>query len=178
VARVTLQPVVSRMLPRGDDEFLNEEQGQTFRFARSAGGEVVAIQAVGHSGNVRIERLSDDRLLPVELLEAGSTEEALAALSSEDAAEAPVNLLGYALLNAERPEQAVAVFLWNAERHPTHANPWDSLADGYLAVADTVSAVSAYQRVLEAIPLDVDADPAALENLRTRAQDQLAAIGG
>jgi CubicO group peptidase (beta-lactamase class C family) len=178
VGRVTLQPTGSRMFPLGDDAFLNEELGQRFRFLRDDGGTVVAIQAVGHSGNVSIERLSDDRLLPVELLEAGRTEAALEALSSEDAAEAPVNLLGYALLNAGRPDQAVAVFRWNAERHATHANPWDSLADGYLAAADTAGAVSAYRKVLEAIPLDVDADPAALENLESRAQAQLAALGG
>ena len=111
-------------------------------------------------------------------LEAGRTEDALAALAAEDAAEAPVNQLGYGLLSAGRPDQAVAVFRWNAERHPTHANPWDSLADGYLAVADTAGAVSAYEKVLEVIPLDPDADPAALANLKTRALNQLAALGG
>ena len=177
VARVTLKPTASRMFPLGDDAFLHEELGQRFRFLRDDGGAVVAIQAVGHSGNVRIERLSDDRLLPVELLEAGRTEAALEALASEDAAEDPINLLGYTLLNAGRPDQAVAVFRWNAERHPAHANPWDSLADGYLALADTAGAVSAYRKVLEAIPLDGDADPAALENLKSRAQAQLAALG-
>ncbi len=129
------------------------------------GGEVVAIEPVGGPGSGRIDRLSDDLLLPVELLEAGRTEAALEALSSEDAAEDPVNLLGYALLNAGRPDQAVAVFRWNTERHPMHANPWDSLADGYLAVADTAGAVSAYEKVLEVIPLDSDADPAAPANL-------------
>jgi tetratricopeptide (TPR) repeat protein len=178
MARVTLQPVVSRMLPLGDDEFLNEELGRTLKFVRASGGEVVALEPVGSSGGDRLDRLSDDQLLPVELLEAGRTEDALAALAAEDAAEATVNQLGYGLLSAGRPDQAVAVFRWNAERHPTHANPWDSLADGYLAVADTAAAVSAYQQVLEVIPLDSDADPAALEGLKTRALNQLAALGG
>jgi CubicO group peptidase (beta-lactamase class C family) len=178
VARVTLQPVVSRMLPLGDDEFLNEELGRTLMFVRASGGEVMALETVGSSGGDRLDRLSADRLLPVELLETGRTEDALTALAAEDAAEAPVNQLGYGLLNAGRPKQAVAVFRWNAERHPMHANPWDSLADGYLALADTASAVSAYQKVIEVVPLDVDADPATLENLETRARDQLAAFGG
>lgn len=178
VARVTLQPVVSRMLPLGDDEFLNEELGRTVKFVRASGGEVVALEPVGSSGGDRLDRLSNDRLLPVELLETGRTEDALAALAAEGAAEASVNQLGYGLLNAGRPEQAVAVFRWNAERHPMHANPWDSLADGYLALADTASAVSAYQQVIEAIPLDTDADPTALEGLKTRALNQLAALGG
>jgi Flp pilus assembly protein TadD len=93
-------------------------------------------------------------------------------------AEPQVNWIGYQLLNLGRSEQAVAVFSWNAERHATHANPWDSLADGLLAVGDTAGAVSAYRKVLEAIPLDTEADPADLEGLKTRAQDQLAALGG
>jgi len=178
MARVTLQPFVSRMLPLGGDEFLDEELGRTLRFVRASGGQVVALETVGSSGGDRLARLSDDRLLPVELLEAGRTEDALAALAAEDAAEAAVNQLGYRLLNAGRPDQAVAVFLWNAERHPAHANPWDSLADGYLAVADTTAAVSAYQQVLEVIPLDSSADPATLADLKTRARSQLAALGG
>ncbi len=59
------------------------------------------------------------------------------------------------------------MFCWNAESNPTHANPWDSLADGYLAAADTAGAVDAYRKVLEAIPLDTDADPAALASLKS-----------
>jgi CubicO group peptidase (beta-lactamase class C family) len=178
VSRVTLQPTGSRMFPLGKDVFLLEERGEKLGFVSDAEGDVVAVTLVDRPGNVKLERLSDDRLLPVELLEAGRTEEALEALSSEDAAEAPVNLLGYALLTAGRPEQAVAVFRWNAQRHPTHANPWDSLADGLRAVGDEAGAVAAYRKVLEAIPLDAESDSAALANLEQRARAGLEELGG
>ena len=176
VARVTLQPTASRMFSLGDDVFLHEELGEKLGFVRNAEGDVVAVRLVDRPGNVTIDRLSDDRHLPVELLEAGRTDEAIESLAAEDAPEASVNQFGYVLLNSGRDEQAVAVFKWNAERHPTHANPWDSLADGYLAVADTAGAVSAYRKVLEAVELDTDADPTALESLKTRARAQLAAF--
>jgi len=166
------------MFPLGDDVFLHEELGEKLGFVRDTEGDVVAVRLVDRPGNVKLDRLPDNRLLPVELLEAGRTEEALEALSSEDASEASVNQFGYVLLNAGRGEQAVAVFRWNAERHPTHANPWDSLADGYLAVADTAGAVSAYREVLEAIPLDAESDSAALANLEQRARAGLEELGG
>jgi CubicO group peptidase (beta-lactamase class C family) len=178
VARVTLQPTASRMFSLGDDVFLHEELGEKLGFVRNAEGDVVAVRLVDRPGNVTIDRLSDDRHLPVELLEAGRTDEAIESLAAEDAPEASVNQFGYVLLNSGRDEQAVAVFRWNAERYPTHANPWDSLADGYLAVADSAGAVSAYRKVLEAIPLDMEADPEVLATLGQRARAGLAELGG
>ena len=86
------------------------------------------------------------------------------------ASEEQVNLLGYALIEAGRFQQSVAVFRWNADRHPNHANPWDSLADGLLAAGDTAGAVEAYRRVLRAIPGDSEADPEALRQLEQRAR--------
>ena len=104
-----------------------------------------------------IERLPDDVLLPVELIEAGRTDEAIEQLAAEDAPEAEVNLLGYALLTAGHHDEAVALFRWNAERFPTHANPWDSLADG-LRLETKEIAVPPEERVL-----NVEIEPSAEE---------------
>ena len=175
---ITLRGYTSRLVPLGDDVFLFEEQGDRYRFVRDSDGAVVAIASVDRPDIPGLERVEHEDLLPAELLEAGRIDEALEAVSAARMAEPQVNWFGYQLLNLGRNEQAVAVFRWNAERHATHANPWDSLADGLLAVGDTAGAVSAYRKVLEAIPLDTDADPADLEGLKTRAQDQLAAFGG
>ena len=138
---------------------------------------MVAIESIDRPSVPGLRRIEGDQFLAPELLEEGRIDEALVALGSVGAAEQQVNWLGYQLMNLGRHEPAVAVFRWNAERHPTHANPWDSLADGYLAVADTAGAVSAYQKVLEAVEFDANADPAALEGLKTRARSQLAALG-
>jgi Flp pilus assembly protein TadD len=178
VARVTLQPDPSRLFPLGNDVFLHEERGEKLGFQRDAGGEIVAIRLLDRPGDITIPRLPDGELLPVELLEAGRTDDALEALTAEDVAEAPANQLGYALLSTGRVEEAVAVFRWNAERHPTRANPWDSLADGLLAVGDTAAAESAYRRVLRAITLDSEADSASLADLEQRARAGLDELGG
>jgi len=178
LTRITLRGFTSRLVPLGDDVFLFEEQGDKYRFTRDSSGHVVAIESVDRPNVPGLRRIEGDQFLAPELLEAGRIDDALVALGAVAAAEQQVNWLGYQLMNLGRHEPAVAVFRWNAERHPTHANPWDSLADGYLAVADTAGAVSAYMKVLEAVELDSDADPAALEGLKTRAQSQLAALGG
>jgi CubicO group peptidase (beta-lactamase class C family) len=175
---ITLRGYTSRLVPLGDDVFLFEEQGDRYRFVRDSDGAVVAIASVDRPNVPGLQRVEHEDLLPAELLEAGRIDEALEAVGAARMAEPQVNWFGYQLLNLGRNEQAVAVFSWNAERHATHANPWDSLADGLLAVGDTAGAVSAYRKVLEAIPLDTDADPAALEDLKTRAQAQLEALGG
>lgn len=176
--RITLRGFSSKLVPLGDDVFLFEEQGDRYRFVRDSGGAIVAIESADRPNVPGLQRLEDEQLLAPELLEAGRIDEALEALGAEGAGEDPVNWLGYQLLGLGRGEQAVAVFRWNVERHRTHANPWDSLADGYLAVADTAGAISAYRKVLEAVSLDSDADPNALRDLQTRAQAQIATFGG
>lgn len=42
-----------------------------------------------------------------------------------------INQMGYQLLAANKPEEAIAVFKTNVERYPASANPYDSLAEAY-----------------------------------------------
>jgi predicted alpha/beta superfamily hydrolase len=42
-----------------------------------------------------------------------------------------INQMGYQLLGANRPDEAIAVFKSNVERYPNSANPYDSLAEAY-----------------------------------------------
>ena len=166
----------SRMLPLGNDVFLYESRGWRFRIlAGESGGR--AIESVGAPFQATFPRIESEELTPVELLDAGRTAEAVAALEAAGATESEGNELGYALLNAGRLEEAVDVFAWNAARFPDHANPWDSLGEAYLAVGDTVGAVRAYRRVLETIPGDEQADPPALASLEERARAALEAMG-
>ena len=177
-ARITLRGFSSKLVPLGDDVFLFEEQGDRYRFVRDAGGAVVAVESIRFPNQPALVRIEKTGLLPAELLEAGKVDQALDALEAESAGEVPVNWLGYQLMSLGRHEQAVAVFRWNAERFPTHANPWDSLADGLRSVGDTAGAVAAYRRVLRAIPLDTEAAPDALVNLEQIARSGLAELGG
>jgi tetratricopeptide (TPR) repeat protein len=175
--RSTLEDFTSRLTPIGADEFVSDELGARVQFNRSADGVVTGLEVVGPPGRPLWRRLADDEITAVEHLDAGRVEAAIETLEATDASEEEVNRLGYALLQSGRYTQSVTLFRWNAERHPSHANPWDSLADGYLAVGDTIAALEAYRRLLDAVPSDPEADPAALEDLERRARSALTRFG-
>ena len=81
--------------------------------------------------------------------------------------------LGYRLLHEGRPDAAIDAFRLNTEAYPTSSDGFDSLADGYLAKADSSSARRAYERVLELLPGDSTLDAGAREELRGRATERL-----
>jgi tetratricopeptide (TPR) repeat protein len=166
-----------QMIPLGDDLFLYESRGWRVRIHRDADGRPTSIEMVAAPFSGTFPALGNEAPRPVELLDEGRTEEALKALEAADAAESDVNTLGYALLNAGRFEQAVDVLTWNAERHPEHANPWDSLAEASLAAGDTAGAVRAWRKVLETAPGDTSAERAALASLERRAKSGLDHFG-
>ena len=58
--------------------------------------------------------------------------------------------LGYTLINAKRPRDAVVVFQVNARAHPRSVYEYDGLGDAYLAAADTTHALAAYRQALDA----------------------------
>lgn len=66
------------------------------------------------------------------------------------------NAAGYALLGKKRPKDALVVWELAAWSHPTSANAQDSLADGFLGLADKDRARSAIQRAVELAPADPD----------------------
>ena len=94
----------------------------------------------------------DSQALKVALRSSDSTY-ATAARSlglSEQLPEDILNDLGYALLEHGKAALAILIFKRNAELHSQSQNVYDSLGDGFLAVADTVSALGAFRRALEA----------------------------
>ena len=73
--------------------------------------------------------------------------------------EFPINLLGYARLQAGNTQEAIELFKLNTEAYPASANTQDSLSDGYLAAGQNDLALAAEQRCLELLPADKnDAD--------------------
>lgn len=68
--------------------------------------------------------------------------------------EYPVNLLGYAKLQAGEKQDAIELFKLNAEAFPASANAQDSLSDGYLAAGQNDLALSAEEKCLELLPGD------------------------
>ena len=68
--------------------------------------------------------------------------------------EYPVNLLGYAKLQAGQKEDAIELFKLNTEAYPTSANAQDSLSDGYMAAGQKDLALAAEEKCLELLPGD------------------------
>ena len=69
-------------------------------------------------------------------------------------AEFPVNLLGYAKLQAGDKDGAIELFKLNTEAYPQSANAEDSLSDGYLAAGKKDLALAAEEKCLELLPDD------------------------
>jgi len=69
-------------------------------------------------------------------------------------AEFPVNLLGYAKLQAGDNDGAIELFKLNTEAYPQSANAEDSLSDGYLAAGKKDLALSAEEKCLALLPGD------------------------
>jgi tetratricopeptide (TPR) repeat protein len=87
--------------------------------------------------------------------------------------EGTINRLGYTLLNGNKIKEAIEVFKLNVEAYPGSANVYDSLAEAYMNDGNIDMAIKLYQKTLEMIPKDVNADKAALENLKKGAMENL-----
>jgi|SRR5579859_1818136 len=69
-------------------------------------------------------------------------------------AEFPVNLLGYAKLQAGDKDGAIDLLKLNTEAYPQSANAEDSLSDGYLAAGKKDLALAAEEKCVELLPGD------------------------
>jgi tetratricopeptide (TPR) repeat protein len=67
------------------------------------------------------------------------------------ATEADFNRLGYELLAAKKLDEAINVFLKNAQTFPTSWNAFDSLAEAYLTKGDKLAAAASYRKALSLI---------------------------
>jgi acetyl esterase/lipase len=68
--------------------------------------------------------------------------------------EYPMNLLGYAKLQAPDKQDAIELLKLNTEAYPASANAQDSLSDGFLAAGQNDLALAAEERCLELLPGD------------------------
>lgn len=66
-----------------------------------------------------------------------------------DLPEILVNLLGYQVLQAGQPEQAVEIFTYNSENYPDSPNVYDSLGDGLFAAERYQEARESYQKAVK-----------------------------
>jgi tetratricopeptide (TPR) repeat protein len=71
--------------------------------------------------------------------------------------EGAVNALGYSLLAEKRIPDAIVIFEVNARTHPSSANAFDSLGEGYANARDASRALSAYKKSLALNPKNANA---------------------
>lgn len=83
---------------------------------------------------------------------------------------APFNRQGYSKRDEGKTDLAIDVFRLNAEAHPSLADAFDSLADGYIAKGDVAGARRAYQQVLALLDADKSLSEASKADYRARAE--------
>ena len=81
--------------------------------------------------------------------------------------ERKINALGYRLLGAKRPADAIAVFEVNARAHPGSWNAFDSLGEACATAGDTARALEAYRRSVALNPAN-DGGRRAIDRLAGR----------
>ena len=81
----------------------------------------------------------------------------LAARSESTRVEADINAAGYALLQAQRALQALAIFELNTRVFPQAYNTWDSLGEAHMVLGNDEGAIRAYQRSLQLNPDNANA---------------------
>jgi tetratricopeptide (TPR) repeat protein len=68
------------------------------------------------------------------------------------ATENELNTFGYQMLTAGQHDKAIEAFLLNAKNHPTSANAFDSLGEGYATKGDKKNAIANFKKSLGMSP--------------------------
>ncbi len=74
-----------------------------------------------------------------------------------DFSEAGINGLGYQLLGAKKPQDAIEIFKLNVAEFPKSANTYDSLAEAYMISGNTELAIQNYKKSFELDPRNTNA---------------------
>lgn len=153
------------LLPVSDETFVRREQSARYTFVMSAEGRPVAIRLVAGGQTSEAPRMGEGEFVPVELLTAGKTAEALAEYrrikreqpDNVAVGENRLNGLGYTLLRQKKTAAAVEVFKLNVELYPQSSNVYDSLGEAYMENGDKELAIRNYRRSLELDPQNQNA---------------------
>ena len=148
------------LLPTPSGTFIRRDQPIKYTFVKGETG-VTGMVAVLPNGNTQnVPKVSDDDLIPFELLSAGNIDKALAAYrqikkdtpNNNAVSEARINGLGYSFLRQKKLPEAIAYFKLNVEFYPNSFNVYDSLGDGYMANGDKEFAIANFKKSLELNP--------------------------
>jgi CubicO group peptidase (beta-lactamase class C family) len=153
------------LFPISESTFVRQDAPVRANFVPAAEGAPAKVTLIGSNNTSDAPRLTNGELIPYELLQAGKTDEAVAAYrrtkkeqpNNVAVSEQRLNTLGYELLRAKKTRESVAVFTLNAELYPQSFNVYDSLADAYAESGDRELAIKNYRRSLELNPQNKNA---------------------
>ena len=84
-----------------------------------------------------------------------------------------LNILGYYLMNRDRPDDALAIFKFNLKLYPHVANCYDSLAECFMNRNENEEAIKYYKLAKEKIPADTTTTEEYKEFLNTNVDEKL-----
>ena len=153
------------LFPISETTFVRQDANVRANFVPAAEGAPARMTLIGGNNTSDAPRLADAAPIPYELLQAGKTDEAVAAYrrikkerpDNVAVSEQRLNTLGYELLRAKKLRESVAVFALNAELYPQSFNVYDSLAEAYAESGEKELALKNYRRSLELNPQNKNA---------------------
>jgi len=153
------------LLPVAENTFIRRDQNIRYTFVRGASGVSDLQFAFGGGGGGTAPKVSAERLVPFEHLNAGNIEKAMEGyrqIKKEKPDNAAVsqgrlNGLGYGFLRAKKLPEALAYFKLNVEFYPNESNVYDSLGEAYMAQGEKELAIANYKKSLELDPKNKNA---------------------
>ena len=148
------------LLPISDNTFIRRDAAVKYTFAPGETGDSQSLQIAARNGTAEAKRISQDTLVPFEMLLSGKTTEAIAAYrkikqdrpTSAAVEENRINNLGYGLMRQKKLAEAIAILKLNVEFYPASWNVYDSLGEMYMANGDKDLAIANYKKSVELNP--------------------------
>ena len=162
-SKLNVQPTgdpAFELLPISHTTFIRRDATITYTFGPTETGDATSLQIAARNGTADAKRISQDTLVPFELLISGKTAEAIAAYkkikqdrpTSAAVEENRINNLGYALMRQKKLAEAIAILKLNVEFYPASWNVYDSLAEMYMTNGDKELAIANYKKSVELNP--------------------------
>ena len=155
------------LLPISETNFIRRDSQLKYNFVRPEGSSTgdYQLQVVGQEGTLQTKRLTEDMLVPFEMLLAGKIPEAIDGYrkikretpQNVTIREERINNLGYSLLQEGKLAEATVLLKLNVEFYPDAWNTYDSLGEAYMKAGQKDLAISNYKKSLKLNPQNSNA---------------------
>lgn len=150
------------LLPIAETTFVRRDSPVKYSFVRPEGSPTgdYQLQLITPQGTLPTKRLTEDMLVPFEMLSAGKIQEAIEGYrkikketpQNVTVSEDRLNNVGYSLLQQGKMAEAISLLKLNVEFYPNAWNTYDSLAEAYMKAGEKDLAIANYKKSLELNP--------------------------